>query len=107
MTEDETLGGYIEAHQCPPAFQGADDVSYTAEIIVDDEPDENQQFGAAVLFIRWSKDSDQPDGHLETAYLDHGETRDEVKAAVEDLTLFELKKHLDRLIEDRKERPAW
>ncbi|MFC1640175.1 hypothetical protein ACFL3B_05370 [Gemmatimonadota bacterium] len=107
MMEDETLGGYVEAFCCPPAFRGADGNSYTAEIIVDEEPDESQQFGAAVLFIRWSLDGDQPDGHLETAYVAHGETRDQVKAAVEKLTLHELKEHLDRLIEDRKERPDW
>lgn len=107
MTEDETLGRYIEAFHCPPAFRGGDGISYTAEIIVDEEPDETQQFGAAVLFIRWSKDSDQPDGHLETSYLAHSETPSQVRTAVEELTLYELKKHLDRLIEDRKERPDW
>ena len=107
MTEDETLCGYVEAHHCPPAFRGADGASYTAEIIVDEEPDETQQFGAALLFIRWSMDSDQPDGHLETAYLAHGETRDQVKVAVENLTLYELKENLDRLIEGRKERTDW
>ena len=107
MTEDETLGGYVDAFRCPPAFQGAGGVSYTAEIIVDEEPDESKQFGAAVLFVRWSLDSAQPDGHLETAYLAHGETQAQARTAVEGLTLYELKEHLDRLIEDRKERPDW
>jgi hypothetical protein len=107
VTEDETLRGYVEAHHCPPAFRGADGVSYTAEIIVDEEPDETKQFGAAVLFIRWSMNSDQPNGHLETAYLAYGETRDQVKVAVENLTLYELKENLDRLIEVRKERTDW
>ena len=107
MTEEETLGGYVDAHRCPPAFRGADGVSYTAEIILDEEPDEGNQFGAAVLFVRWSLDTDQPDGHLETAYLTHGETRAQAKAAVENLTLYELKEYLDRLIEDGKECPDW
>ena len=107
MTEDETLGGYVEIFRCPPAFRGADNVSYTAEILVDEEPDEGKQFGAAVLFIRWSPDSDQPDGHLETAYLARGETPAQARKAVEGLTLYKLKEHLDRLIEDRKGRPDW
>jgi len=59
------------------------------------------------LFIRWSMDSDQPDGHLETAFLARGEIRDQVKVAVENLTLYELKEHLDRLIEGRKECADW
>lgn len=107
MTEDETLRGYVDAHHCPPAFRGADGVAYTAEVIVDEEPDETQQFGAAVLFIRWSGNSDQPDGHLETAYLAHGSTQDQAKEAVENLALYELKGHLDGLIEDRKECADW
>lgn len=107
MTEEETLGGYVDAFRCPPAFSGADGVSYTAEILVEEEPSEGTQFGAAVLFIRWSLDNDQPDGHLETAFLAHGETRAQAKTAVERLTLYELKEHLDRLIEDRKEGPDW
>ena len=107
MKKDETLGGYVEAFRCPPAFQGADGVSYTADIIVDEKPDERGQFGAAVLFIRWSSDGDQPDGHLETAYLAHGESPAQARTVLEDLTLYELKEHLDRLIEERKERPDW
>lgn len=107
MTKDETLGGYQEAHQCPPAFQGADGVSYTAEIIFSEESDEPQQFAAAVLFVRWSPESDQPDGHVETDYLVRGETLSQVKEAAENLTLYELKAYLDRLIEDRKGRPDW
>ena len=107
MTKDETLGGYVNAFRCPPAFQGADGISYTAEIIVDDEPDDGEQYGAAVLFIRWTPDSPQPDGHLETAYLTCGKTRAQARTVVENLTLHELKEHLDRLIEARKERPDW
>ena len=107
MTEDETLGGYIDAFHCPPAFWGADGVSYTAEIVVDEEPDAEKRFGASVLFISWASDSRQPDGHLETTFLAHGKTRTRARVAVENLTLYELKEHLDRLIEDRKERPDW
>ena len=107
MKEDQTLGGYVEAYRCPPAFLGADGVSYTAEIIVEEEPDEDKLFGAAVLFVRWSSDNKLPDGHLETAFLAHGETRSQARTAVANLTLYELKENLDRLIEARKERPDW
>jgi len=107
MTKDETLGGYVDAHRCAPAFRGTDGVSYTAEILVEDDAHAGGQFGAAVLFIRWSHASAQPDGHLETAYVAHGETQAQARTAGEGLTLYELKEHLDRLIENRKERPDW
>ena len=107
MTNDETLGGYYDAHHCPPAFLGADGVSYTAEIIVADEPDEGGQYGAAVLFIRWSSENRQPDGHLETGYLTYGDSRDQAILVAEGLTLSEIKEHLDQMIEDRKGRPGW
>ena len=107
MTRDQTLGGYVHTHRCPPAFRGSDGVSYTAEIFVDTDPQESGRFGAAILFIKWSADSAHPDGHLETAYLAHGATPDEAKAAVEGLSLHELKAHLDRLVDARRESPGW
>ena len=107
MTTEQTLGGYVHTHRCPPAFRGSDGVSYTAEIFVDPDPEESGRFGAAMLFIKWSAGSAQPDGHLETAYLAHGETPDEARTFMEGLSLHELKAHLDRLIEERRERPGW
>jgi len=107
VTEDETLGGYVEAFCCPPAFLGCDEISYTAEILVEADPDEDWQYGAAVLFVRWSVDGKFPDGHLETAFLAHGETSGQARSTVEKLTLHELKEHLDRLIEEQKGLQAW
>ena len=107
MTSDETLGGYVDTHECPPAFFGPDGISYSVDVYVDSEPEENGQYGAAVLFIRWSKSGSQPEGHLETGYLAHGDTPSHAKSLVERLTLFELKELLDRLIEESKGRPGW
>lgn len=107
MTSDETLGGYVATHHCPPAFLGSDALSYSAELYVDSECQEDGRFGAAVLFIRWSTCGSHPDGHLETGYLAYGSTAEEAKTGVERLSLAELKKHLDRLVVESKERPAW
>jgi hypothetical protein len=107
MTNDETLGGYVNAHRCPPAFLGPDGVSYSAEVYVGEDSQVNGRFGAAVLFVRWSAADTQPDGHLETGYLSHGETPEMAKATVEGLTLIEVKQHLDRLVEETKGRPDW
>jgi hypothetical protein len=107
MTDDETLGGYFATHLCPPAFLGSDNASYSAEAYVDSECQEDGRYGAAVLFIRWSESGSQPDGHLETGYLAFGRTPEEAKSQIRDLTLLEVREHLDRLIDKSKERPAW
>ena len=107
MTEDETLGGYLNTHHCPPAFSGSDGASYSVEIYVDDQPQDDGRFGAAVLFIRWSESDSRPAGHLETGYLAHEESPESAKTAVESLTLHDLKTELDRLVEEAKGRPGW
>lgn len=107
MTNDATLGGYVNTHHCPPAFLGPDGFSYTAEVYIDSDSQADGRFGAAVLFIRWPKEGSKPEGHLETAYLEHGETQEVARSNLERLTLLELKAHLDRLVEESKGRPDW
>jgi hypothetical protein len=107
MTNDATLGGYVKTHSCPPAFLGHDGFSYTAEVYIDDDSQADGRFGAAVLFIRWPKEGVRPEGHLETGYLEHGDTQEIARSNLERLTLLELKEHLDRLVEESKGRPDW
>jgi hypothetical protein len=107
MRDDETLGGYVDTHKCPPAFLGSDGVSYSAEVYVDEKVQEDGRYGAALLFIRWSGSGSQAEGHLETDYVAHGATPEIAQAVVERLTLFQLKEHLDRLVEEAKGRPDW
>lgn len=107
MIDDSTLGGYLEIHSRPPAFEGADGEAYSAAIFVDREPDESGRFGAAVLFVRWSQSGDRPVGHLESPYLAHGSTPEEADAGVRSLSLHELKRQLDRAIAEGKERTDW
>ncbi len=107
MTSDETLGGYVEAHACPPAFLGPDGISYSAEVYVDEDVQQDGRFGAAILFVRWSAKGSQLEGHLETEYLAHADTPEAARCTVDRLTLFDLKGHLDRLVEESKGRPDW
>jgi hypothetical protein len=44
---------------------------------------------------------------LESGYLKYGATPDEAYTALRDLTLHELKAHLEQLIETRKGIPDW
>jgi hypothetical protein len=77
------------------------------ETYVDDEPCEDGRYGAAVLFVRWSADGDAAVGHLESDYIEYGDTADEARDAIRRLTLHQLKAQLDHLIESRKETPDW
>jgi len=96
--DDGTLGGYQQVHSRPPAFGGADGFSYTVSVFVDDEPDAQGRFGAALLFLRWAPGGDKPIGHLETDYLGYGATPDAATAAVAAFTLHDVKAHLDRCL---------
>jgi hypothetical protein len=108
MTDDSTFGGYVEVHERPPAFQGTDGAAYSAAIYVDDEPDPQGRYGAAILFVRWSDEGDRPVGHVETPYLGFGATQEEAAALVRALTLLEVKRQLDRAIRLRRtEDAAW
>jgi hypothetical protein len=98
---DHTLGGYLAAHQRPPAFGASDGQAYTVSTLVDEAPDEHGRFGAALLFVRWSGDGDHPVGHLETAYLAHGPTPEAAQAPLLALSLADVKAHLDRCVARR------
>ncbi len=104
---DETLGGYLELHACPPAFEGIDGRSYTADAWVDEEPGADGSYGASIIFVRWTSDGGRPDGHLETGCLASADSPEAVRAVVLGMTLHELKRHLDRLIETSSERLIW
>ncbi len=60
MTEDGTLGGYEQTHARPPAFAGADGRPYTVAAFVDDAPDSDGRYGAALIFVRWSDGGNGP-----------------------------------------------
>ncbi len=104
---DSTFGGYVTEHSRPPAFEGRDGAAYTASVYVSDFPDDRGQFGAAVLFVRWSPAGDQPMGHVETPVLERAATRAQATAAVEAKSLHEVKALLDEAIRVSEERPDW
>jgi len=107
VTDDSTLGGYLEVHSRPPAFEGADGAAYSAAVYVDDTPDESGRYGGAILFVRWSEEGDRPVGHLETPSIVYGDTPQEADANVRGLSLQAVKDELDRAVANAKERPAW
>ncbi len=107
MTPDSTIGGYFEKHSRPPAFEGSDGASYSADLYISQAEVPEEGFVGALLFVRWSPDGASPTGHLETGDLVSAGRRADVKDALHALTLHEAKEHLERLIEKKKELPDW
>ncbi len=95
MIDDTTLGGYQQVHQRPPAFGGADGQAYSVAPWVDDIPNADGRYGAALLFVRWAG-GEKPIGHLETDYIAFGSTPEAAVAPLLALTLREVKEHLDK-----------
>jgi hypothetical protein len=93
-----TLGGYMEKHERAAAFGGSDGQAYSVAIYVEDQPDERDRFGAALLFVRWSPGGDRPVGHVETETLAWGRTREEAADRLRSLSLYDVKAALDEAI---------
>lgn len=102
MVPDEgTLRGYEAVHGRPPGFEGSDGRSYSVGVFSADEPGPDGRYGAALIFVRWSA-SNEPDGHLETDFLSYDTEASRAEDAVGRLALDEVKRHLDRLIAERR-----
>lgn len=93
-----TLGGYMEKHGRAAAFNGSDGQAYSVGIFTDDEPSATGQYGAALLFVRWSPAGTSATGHVETEYLAWGPTREEAEERIKMLSLFDVKSALDEAI---------
>ena len=105
IAEDDTLAGYVAMHGRPPAFEGSDGRAYSVGVFSDDDPQPDGRYGASLLFLRWSETS-APDGHLESDYLAWDRDPSAAEAAVNRLSLLEVKQMLDRLIARRAAGPA-
>jgi hypothetical protein len=106
VRDESTLGGYLDRHERPPAFEGKDGKSYSVSIIPADEKD-TRGWGAALMFIRWSSAGDAPDGHVETDYLVFGTNPEDANLRICELGLHDVKINLDNAIERAAQRSEW
>ena len=95
---DSTLGGYLSHHHRPPAFQGSDGHPYTVSPEVEKTPNLLEPFSGFLVFPRWANTGVGIVGHLETAVLRHGKSREEVESALGALTLLEVNQLLEEAI---------
>ena len=101
--DESTLGGYMAVHKRPAAFDGADGMPYSVDILVDDLGEAVPRFGAYLLFMQWRRLGPPGiDTHVETDYLVFGGTAAEVRAAIGAMSLHQVKAHLDALVRGRQ-----
>jgi hypothetical protein len=102
LGDANTIGGYMAVHARPAAFEGKDGVSYSVEIVADEETDRVAPFAAYLLFVKWRQGDPVAAGHLETDYLKYGQTEAEAIAKVGAMKLSEVRVILDGLIAKRE-----
>ncbi|HIF07447.1 MAG TPA: hypothetical protein EYQ64_11010 [Gemmatimonadetes bacterium] len=103
---DQTLGGYHDVHNRPPAFSGADAQPYTVSIEVESVENLAAPYVAYLVFPRWAETGLGIVDHVETPVLCDGKSRDEVQDRVHALPLYEVKRLLDEAIQRKAEKGA-
>lgn len=98
---DLTFRGYVETHDRVPAFEGSDGEAYTVDM--DTEQRDDGGWVAFLVFVRWAATGAGIMGHLTSGDVARGASEEDVRDAVLDLTLYELKTELDRAIRRRAE----
>ncbi len=100
---DATLGGYLEEHQRPPAFQGKDGSPYTVSLEVEQVGSLHNPYVGYLVFPRWADTGLGIVGHVETPVLMEERGSAEVRNRLEGLTLQEVKGLLDEAIDRLKD----
>ena len=110
--DESTLGGYMAVHDRPAAFEGSDGMSYSVEILTEEEQGASGLWGGYLIFLRWARIGEQVvEGHLETEFLAWGKTEEEARERIGRMPLGEVKVVLESLLAARRaaqpSRPWW
>lgn len=98
LGDPDTIGGYRAAHGRPPAFEGSDGAAYSVEVVADTTGNPLTPYAAYLLFVRWRATDPVAVGHLESDYLELGETEAEVIGRLGRMRLQSAREQLERLI---------
>lgn len=98
LGDANTIGGYMAVHARPAAFEGKDGVSYSVEIVTDETGESDRPYAAFLLFVKWQAGDPVAAGHLESDYLEYGNTEAQARAKVGAMKLNEVRGLLDALI---------
>jgi len=98
--DESTIGGYAAVHARPAALEGRDGMSYSVAILSDTTGEVARAYGAYFLFPRWRKIGEEGvEGHLESAYLEYGASRQEAIDALGAWPIARAQQVLEELIE--------
>lgn len=103
---DDTLGGYFEVHDRPPAFEGPDGHPYTVSMEVEKTPDLRTPCHAYLVFPRWAATGLGIVGHAETPTLAECRTSEEALEHLGALTLRQVKDLLDAAVAAADDEPT-
>jgi hypothetical protein len=88
----------VAIHARPPAFEGADGLSYTVAAMTAETGDRAAPLGGYLLFVRWGSGDPTVRGHVESNFLVRGQSEEEIRAALDRLPLLDVKQTLDDLL---------
>jgi hypothetical protein len=98
---DDTLAGYQEIHDRPPAFEGPDGHPYTVSMEVERTGDLRAPWEGYLVFPRWAATGLGIVGHVETSTLTRNRSSDEARDVLGRLTLLDVKRLLDAAVAAR------
>jgi len=98
---DSTLGGYLDVHSRPPAYDGPDGHPYTVSVEVEQTSNLRAPYAGYLVFPRWAETGVGIVGHVETGTLVECSSSDEAKQRLGELTLLEVQHLLIEAIERR------
>ena len=99
--DERTLGGYMALHGRAAAFQGGDGQPYTVGVEAEETGDLAAPWVGYLVFLRWSQTGSTVMGHLESPDLVSADAEADVRAALEGLSLHEVRALLDDAISRR------
>lgn len=96
--DDSTLGGYINLHSRPPAFEGTDGHPYTVSIEIEHTGNLRTPYSGYLVFPRWAESGVGIVGHVETPTLAEARTGSQATEILQLLTLQDVKYQLEKAI---------
>lgn len=99
---DGTLGGYIDVHDRPPAYEGSDGHPYTVSIEVEKTANLRAPWLGYLVFPRWAQTGVGIVGHVETPTLVEARSDAEARDRVAALTLHEVQALLEESIRSQE-----
>jgi hypothetical protein len=100
---DRTLGGYLDVHSRPPAFEASDGHPYTVSIEVERTANLHAPHSGYLVFPRWAQTGVGIVGHLESPTLVEARSGEEARERLGELPLHEVQRLLEEAVERRRD----